>query len=222
MNPQPVNFLNRMGVVKVKNIFTLTIGILVIIFVGLSLSYSEEKKEVSDKGLSSSQIPVDSDKYIIGPEDVLSILVWKEEALSQTAVVVRTDGKISLPLIDEIQAAGYTPMQLKEMLTEKFKQFVESPIVTVMVREAKSFKVYIGGQVKTPGVYTLVKEITILQIIPLAGGFTDWANQRKILLIRTEGGQEKRFTINYKKIISGQDPINNMVLKPGDTIIVPD
>jgi polysaccharide biosynthesis/export protein len=210
-----------LGAVKVKNIFTLTIGILVIIIAGLSLSYSQETKEVSDKGLSPSQIPVNSDKYIIGPEDVLSILVWKEEALSQT-VVVRTDGKISLPLIDEIQATGYTPLQLKEVLTEKFKQFVESPLVTVIVRETKSFKIYIGGQVRSPGVFTLVKEINILQLIPMAGGFTDWANQRKILLIRKEGEQEKRFTIDYKKIISGKDLSNNIILKPGDTIIVPD
>ncbi len=184
---------------------------------------AQNEKEVSTKSTASSGAPVppDSDKYLIGPEDVLFIQVWKEEQLSQP-VMVRTDGKISLPLIDEIQAAGLTPLQLKEVLTQKFKQFVETPIVTVMVREAKSFKVYIGGQVAKPGVYTLVEEITLLQLIPLAGGFTEWANQRKILLVRKEGGQEKRITINYKKIISGKDLSNNVILKPGDTIIVPD
>ena len=186
-----------------------------------NLVIAQTDKGSSAKSTSSAQIPPDSDKYLIGPEDVLFIQVWKEEALSQQ-VMVRSDGKISLPLIDEVQAAGLTPLQLKEVLTQKFKAFVESPTVTVIVREAKSFKVYVSGQVAKPGAYTLVEEITILQLIPLAGGFTQWANQRKILLIRKEGGKEKRFTINYKKIISREDLNNNMVLKPGDTIIVPD
>jgi len=194
-----------------------------VIFQGIVIAQNE--KEVSKKTTAPAQVPLpvppDSDKYLIGPEDVLFIQVWKEEQLSQS-VMVRTDGKISLPLIDEIPAAGLTPLQLKEVLTQKFKQFVETPIVTVMVREAKSFKVYISGQIARPGVYTLVEEITFLQLVPMAGGFTEWANQRKILLVRKEGGQEKRITINYKKIISGEDLSNNVILKPGDTIIVPD
>lgn len=199
--------------------------VILLIFMSLvmvqALAYAQNQKESSTSPGSQSQVPPDSDKYLIGPEDVLFIQVWKEEQLSQT-VMVRTDGKISLPLIDEIQAAGLTPLRLKEVLIQKFKQFVETPIVTVMVREAKSFKIYIGGQVAKPGVYTLVEEITLLQLIPMAGGFTEWANQRKILLVRKEGGQEKRFTINYKKIITGKDLSNNLMLKPGDTIIVPD
>ena len=206
----------------IKKIYVSVILLIVMSFVIVqALAYAQSQREVSAKPASQSQVPPDSDKYLIGPEDVLFIQVWKEEQLSQT-VMVRTDGKISLPLIDEIQAAGLTPLRLKEVLTQKFKQFVETPIITVMVREAKSFKVYIGGQVVRPGVYTLVEEITLLQLIPLAGGFTEWANQRKILLVRKEGGQEKRITINYKKIISGEDLSNNLILKPGDTIIVPD
>ena len=197
------------------------IVMLMIIFFGLSLSNSQETKAIPGKGLSQSQVPPDSDKYVIGPEDVLQILVWKEETLSQS-VMVRSDGKISLPLIDEIQAAGLTPLKLKEVLTERFKEFVENPLVTVMVREARSFKVFVSGQVAKPGVFTLVGETTILQIIPMAGGFTEWANQRKVLLIRRENGRESRMTINYKKIISGEDINANILLKPGDTIIVPD
>ena len=200
--------------------FTLIV-MLMIIFFGLSLSNSQETKEIPGKGLPQGQVPPDSDKYVIGPEDVLQILVWKEETLSQS-VMVRSDGKISLPLIDEIQAAGLTPLKLKEVLTEKFKKFVDNPLVTVMVREARSFKVYVSGQVAKPGVFTLVGETTILQIIPMAGGFTEWANQRKVLLIRREKGRESRMTINYKKIISGEDINANILLKPGDTIIVPD
>jgi polysaccharide export outer membrane protein len=200
--------------------FTL-IAMLMVIFFGFSLSDSQETKEIPGKGLPQGQVPADSDKYVIGPEDVLQIHVWKEETLSQS-VMVRTDGKISLPLIDEVQAAGLTPLKLKEVLTEKFKKFVDNPLVTVMVREARSFKVYVSGQVAKPGVFTLVGETTILQIIPMAGGFTEWANQRKVLLIRRENGRESRITINYKKIISGEDINANILLKPGDTIIVPD
>jgi polysaccharide biosynthesis/export protein len=198
---------------------------LILILMSLILAHgfglAQNEKEASVKSTSPVQVPPDSDKYLIGPEDVLYIQVWKEELLSQT-VMVRNDGKITLPLLDEVQAAGLTPLQLKEVLTQKLKQFVETPIVTVIVREAKSFKVYIGGQISRPGVYTLVEEISILQLVPLAGGFTQWANQRKILLIRKEGGQEKRYTINYKKIISGEDLSGNLIVKPGDTIIVPD
>ena len=203
-----------------KNLLMAIINLMIMVL-SLPLIYAQMGKEAPASSASQGQVPVDSDKYIIGPEDGLAIQVWKEEALSQ-AVVVRTDGKISLPLIDEVQAAGLTPLQLKEVLTQKFKAYVEDPIVTVMVREARSFKVYITGQVARPGVFSLVGETTILQIIPMAGGFTEWANQKKILIIRREKGQESRMTINYKKIIDGSDLGSNILLKPGDTIIVPD
>lgn len=194
---------------------------LMILVLSFPLIYAQMGTGAPASSASQGQVPVDSDKYIIGPEDGLAIQVWKEEALSQ-AVVVRTDGKISLPLIDEVQAAGLTPLQLKEVLTQKFKAYVEDPIVTVMVREARSFKVYISGQIARAGVYTLVGETTFLQLIPMAGGFTEWANQKKILLIRKDKGQETRMIINYKKIISGEDMSHNILLKSGDTIIVPD
>jgi polysaccharide export outer membrane protein len=186
-----------------------------------NLALGQNQKEISAQPTSQSPVPPDSDKYLIGPADILFIQVWNEGHLSQK-VMVRSDGKISLPLIDEVQAAGLTPMRLKEVLTQKFKQFVEIPIVTVMVTDANSFKVYLGGQIVKPGVYTLVEEITLLQLVTMAGGLTEWANPRKILLVRKEGEKERRFTLNYKKIISGEDLSHNMILKPGDTIIVPD
>jgi polysaccharide export outer membrane protein len=166
-------------------------------------------------------VPADSTNYIIGSEDVLYIHVWKEEHLSRT-VPVRIDGKISIPLVDEIQAAGLTPLQLKELLMKRLKEFVDIPNISVMVMEANSFKVYISGQVRNPGVYRLRSETTLLQIIPMVGGFTEWANQKKILIIRKENGKEKRMTVNYKKIVKGDDPSSNIILKSGDTIIVPD
>jgi len=185
-----------------------------------SLAFAQQEKEVLLKKQAQSEIQVDSSDYVIGPEDVLYIYVWKEEALTRT-VPVRMDGNISLPLIDEVHAAGLTPLQLKEVLIDKLKKFVDAPNVSVTVMEANSYKVYVSGQVRTPGVYRLRSETSILQIIPMAGGFTEWADQKKILVIRKEGGKEKRITVNYKKIIQGKDPDGNVVLKAGDTIIVP-
>jgi polysaccharide export outer membrane protein len=158
------------------------------------------------------------DQYVIGPEDVLQIEVWREKNLSGT-IPVRMDGKISLPLVYDVQAAGLTPLELKENLREKLKEFVDDAQVSVAVVEANSFKVYVSGQIKTPGVFKLRTEMTLLQIIPMAGGFTDWANQKKILVVRKEGGTEKRIRVNYKKMVDGKEPA--FVLKPDDTIIVP-
>jgi polysaccharide export outer membrane protein len=198
------------------------IGIIValICLVGIPMAYSQDDKAApAQKKPQPEWMPI-SESYVIGPEDVLYIHVWKEEALSRT-VPVRTDGKISLPLIDDIKAAGYTARQLKDVLTKRLKEFIDNPVVSVTVTEANSYKVYVSGQVKTPGVYRLKNETTILQIIPMAGGFTDWANQKKILIIRKEDGQEKRITVNYKKILKGDAPESNTILRPGDTVIVP-
>ena len=173
------------------------------------------------QGRPEMKIAADSETYVIGPEDVLDIFVWKENELSRR-VPVRQDGRISLPLVGEIQAAGLSPLKLKEQLIEKLKDYIEVPNVTVTVVEANSFKVYVSGMVARPGVFPLRSETTIAQIIPMAGGFTEWANQRKILVLRKENGKETRMTINYKKIMSGEDFSQNITLKPGDTIIVPD
>ena len=166
------------------------------------------------------EVTADSETYVIGPEDVLSITVWREEALSRQ-VPVRSDGKISLPLVDEIHAAGLTPLQLKEKLTLRLKEFIENPNVSVIVTAANSQKVYVSGEVRTPGVYPLRGETTLLQVIPMAGGFTEWADQKKVLIIRKESEKDKRIVVNYKKIVSGEDMSYNVVLKPGDTVIVP-
>jgi polysaccharide export outer membrane protein len=178
---------------------------------------AQEGKAVDPAGKVQGAVTADSDQYIIGPEDVLLIHVWKEEALTRT-LPVRIDGKISLPLLDDIQAAGLTPLQLKETLAKKLKDFLEDPTVTVTVMEANSFKAYISGEVRTPGVYKLHKELTLVKLIIMAGGFTEWADQKKILIITKEKGAEKRINANYKMIIEGQDP--DIVIKRGDTIIV--
>jgi len=200
--------------------FCLLIAALAIFSSSPAMTYAQAGREDLQKKQAQAEIAADSNHYVIGPEDVLYIHTWKEELLSRQ-VPVRMDGKISLPLIDEVQAAGVTPLQLKEVLIEKFKRFMDNPSVSVIVMEANSFKVYVSGQVKTPGVYRIRGETSLLQIIPMAGGFTDWANQKKILIIRKEDGKEKRITVNYKKIVAGNEPVSNSILKSGDTIIVP-
>jgi polysaccharide export outer membrane protein len=198
------------------------IGIMgaIILFIMTNMAYPQADKEILSRKEAQAEIATDTDQYVIGAEDVLYIHVWKEEAFTRT-VPVRIDGKISLPLVQDVKAAGLTPLQLKEVLTRKLKEFVENPVVSVTVMEANSYKVYVSGQVKTPGVYRLRSETSVAQIIPMAGGFTEWANQKRILIIRNENGREKRITVNYKKILSGSDPSLNITLKPGDAIVVP-
>jgi polysaccharide export outer membrane protein len=203
-----------------RKLFGFAMIVALIFWVGVPMAFSQEDKEGPEKKKTQPEWMAVSESYMIGPEDVLSIHVWKEEALSRT-VPVRMDGKISLPLIDDVQAAGYTARQLKEVLTKRLKEFIDNPNVSVTVVEANSFKVFISGQVRSPGVYRLRSETSLLQFIPMVGGFTDWANQKKILIIRKEDGKEKRITVNYKKIIKGDSPESNIILKAGDTIIVP-
>lgn len=169
-----------------------------------SLSYPQTGQQRPPEAQAQTQVATDSDTYIIGPEDVLHISVWKEEALSRT-VTVRLDGKISLPLIDEVQAAGHTPLRLKEILTKRFQEFIDAPDVSVMVLETRSYKVYISGQVRTPGVIPLRSETSLAQAILLAGGFTDWGTPKRIMVVRKEGGQQKVTTVDYKPRRPGLD-----------------
>jgi len=158
-----------------------------------------------------------SNEYRIGVEDVLNIHVWHEDSISKV-VPVRNDGKISLPLLDDIHAAGKTPLELKQHITERLKEFIDDPIVTVIVSEQNNFKVYVSGQVRTPGMHRLRSKGTLLQVIPLSGGFTEWANEKKIVLIRTSDGKEEKKIINYKKLL---DTGSDFELRPGDVIVVP-
>lgn len=204
-----------------KRVINIGIIGLVVLFTFTQNSFSQTEKETVLKKESQAEVAPDSDSYIIGPEDVLYIHVWGEEKTLSKQITVRIDGKISMPLVDDIQAAGLTPLKLKGKLTERLKEFIETPNVTVIVMEANSFKVYVQGQVKNPGVLRLRTETSIAQAISMVGGFTEWANQSKIIVLRKEDGKEKRFLINYKRIIEGKDLDSNIFLKAGDTIIVP-
>jgi polysaccharide export outer membrane protein len=201
-----------------KNFFRAGLLMGAILLVLPTCAHTQADKEALSKKQAQGEIVADSSQYVIGPEDNLYIHVWKEETLSRT-VPVRIDGKISLPLIDEIQAAGLTPLQLKENLVKKFREFVDIPNVSVIVMEANSFRVFVSGYVRSPGVVRLRTETSILQLIIQIGGFTEWADQKKVLIIRKENGKEKRITVNYKRIVNGKDP--DFILKSGDTIIVP-
>jgi polysaccharide export outer membrane protein len=196
-----------------RKVFSMGIKATIVLLLAVSFSLLQEKQGATDK-------PVDNPNYVIGPEDVLHIRVWKEEALTMT-VPVRSDGVISLPLINDVQASGLTPLQLRDSLTEKFKRFIDNPTVTVVLMEANSFKVFVTGQVRNPGVFRLRGETTLLQIIIMAGDFTDDANPRKIVIIRREHGKDKRLNINYGEIINGVNPEANVVLRPGDTVVIP-
>jgi polysaccharide biosynthesis/export protein len=200
-----------------KKALTAILAASVLCIAAPSLCNAQGGKTVDPAGKSQGAIAADSDQYIIGPEDVLLIYVWREDAFTRT-LPVRMDGKISLPLLDDIQAAGLTPLQLKEALTDKLKGFVDNPTVTVTVMEANSFKVYLSGEVSKPGVYNLRSETTLVKLIIMSGGFTEWANQKKILIITKEKGAEKRITANYKKIIEGEEP--DVLIHRGDTVIV--
>jgi polysaccharide biosynthesis/export protein len=160
-------------------------------------------------------------EYTIGVGDILDIVTWKEPDFSKEEILVRLDGKISFPLLDDVQAAGLSPIQLKKNIEAKLKVYVASPSVTVSVRNAASQRFYILGEVANTGEYPLVKDLTVLQAFALAGGFTEWASKKEIILFRREGGKEKVIRINYKDIIKGKDFSQNVAIRADDTIIVP-
>lgn len=158
--------------------------------------------------------------YVIGPEDVLDVSVWKEQELTRT-LPVRPDGKISMPLLNDVQAAGLTPTQLAVSITEKLKKYLTAPQVTVMVSQINSQRVYVIGEVTRPGAYPMLPGMTVLQAISSAGGLTQFANAKKIFLLRTENGSQDKHPFNYKDVLDGKRPDENRVLKAGDTVVVP-
>jgi polysaccharide export outer membrane protein len=159
--------------------------------------------------------------YVIGPQDVLGIVVWGEERFSGD-VVVRPDGQISLTLLNDIPAAGSTPEQLAERITKAAAQYVESPKATVIVRTINSQQVFITGNVGQPGMHPLRTNMTVLQLIAVAGGLLEFADAEKILIVRPEAdGRTKYLRFNYKDVIKAKNVQQNVVLAPGDTVVVP-
>lgn len=158
--------------------------------------------------------------YVVGPEDVLTVVVWREKDLS-TDVVVRPDGRITLPLINDVVAQGLTPDALRDQLTTQFAKFVEDPSVSVVVKQINSRKVFITGMVGKPGAFPLTSTMTVLQLISMAGGLNEFARSKEIVVMRTENGQPKALKFNYEDVRKGRKLSQNIELKPNDTVLVP-
>ena len=159
-------------------------------------------------------------EFVIGPEDVLKIHVWKHENISVT-VPVRSDGKISIPLINDVEAAGSTPNQLKDEIAKRLEKYIEEPTVSVIVETINSIKVNVSGNVNAPGVYSIGREITLVEAISLAGGLAEFADPEKVKIIRKENGIDKIYEVNYSAILNGEDLKQNIALLPGDSVVVP-
>jgi polysaccharide export outer membrane protein len=167
-------------------------------------------------GMSGTQATSD---YMIGADDVLHISVWKEPDLSET-LPVRPDGKISMPLLGDVDAAGMTPADLGKSITEKLKKYIADPRVTVVVNAMNSQRVFVTGEVNKPGAISLLPHMTVLQALASAG-FTQFANVKAIYLLRNENGRQVKHPFNYKEVVKGNHAEQNIPLKPGDTIVVP-
>lgn len=180
-------------------------------------SDGKDKPATAGAQPSNPSASLASPSYVIGADDMLMVSVWKEPDLT-TTLPVRPDGNISLPLLNDVPAAGLTPMQLAASITEKLKKYVADPRVTVVVTQINSQKVFVTGEVLHTGAIQLLPNMTVLQALADAG-FTQFANLKGIYLLRTENGKEQRIPVNYKKLVKGQAA--NITLKPGDTIVVP-
>src|SRR5437016_6071635 len=184
---------------------------------------------ISGPGLGSAAAPAEDHgakptpaqgDYRIGPEDVLDIAVWNNASLSRT-VPVRPDGKISLPLLNDVQAAGLTPMQLRDVLIKKLAEYTPTPEVSVIIREVHSFKISVIGEVKRPGRHELKSRATVLDALALAEGLSEFAARGRIVILRPDGNTLKRIPFNYNKVVSTDGELENFMLQPGDIIVVP-
>lgn len=186
---------------------------------------NNNKQKPADANAAAAQTApkkpaTDDPNYVIGPQDVLDISVWKEPELTR-AVPVRPDGKISMPLLNDVQAAGKTPLQLSADITAGLKKFVTDPQVTVIVTTINSQRVFILGEVNRAGAYPLLPNMTVLQALSSAGGFTIYANLKKIYVLRVEDGKQVKHPFNYKDVLAGKAADQNIFVKAGDTIVVP-
>lgn len=167
-------------------------------------------------GMAADPMP----EFVIGVEDVLQILMPDHPELSVT-VPVRPDGRISLPLVDDVTAAGLSPDELKASLVEAYRAFVTIPNISVLVQEIHSLKVYILGEVIAPGAFDLQRPVRVLQAIALAGGFTQYAEKNRVIVLREMDGKQERLEINLKRVYSGDSIEENILLRPGDTLVIP-
>jgi polysaccharide export outer membrane protein len=218
------------AVMRLKADYAIVAGILLFTASGSLLaqtvSGSSNPESVRAAGSAPDQVTppasrIHNNGYVIGDDDVLEINVWKEQELSRT-IPVRSDGKISLPLVGEIQAAGRTPVQLEEEITDRLRNFITEPAVTVMVQKINSLKFNVMGEVSKPGAYPLTTSMTVMDAIAAAGGFKDFAKKKSIYVLHTgPDGKELRAKFNYEDFVKGHNPQQNVRLQPGDTVVVP-
>ena len=188
---------------------------------GLAACAGTAREQPSAEQLETGAVQA-QEEYVIGPKDVLAIVVWREPELSLGSVEVRLDGKISVPLIDEVQAAGRTPLQLKEEITLRLQDFITAPVVTAVVVSVGSKLVYVIGEVTREGPLTMQPEMRVLSAIALAGGLNPFAGKGRIKIIRIQGAAPAEFNFDYDSFVDGQDLAQNILLLPGDTIVVPE
>ena len=194
-------------------------SIIITILITLMLTTPVFSTEDDKKNPEQSSV-TPSEDYIIYPGDVLEIVTWKEPDFTKE-VIVRNDGKFSFPLLDDVRAENLTTMQVKQIIEKGLNEYIDSPVVTVILKSPQSQKYYILGEIQKTGEYQIAKRLTVLQAFALAGGFTEWASKKEIILLRVEQGKQRIIRINYKNIIKGKDLDQNVVVKPDDTIIVP-
>jgi polysaccharide export outer membrane protein len=208
-----------------------TVLVAAVVTVGMSAAYAQETKKetkteskpasVSEKPASGQSVAQVDPDYVIGSEDLLMINVWREPEMSRT-VSVRPDGKITLPLIGDFEAAGATPKQLQDRLSKKLQTLVTNPEVSVIVQEIRSKSFNVIGEVGHPGTFPLSKSMTILDAIALSGGFKDYAKPNKMYVLRrSPDGKTVKIAVNYKKVVRGEAPEQNIELETRDTIVVP-
>ena len=200
------------------------VAVLLAAAIPVQAQQDDNKKQASDANAAAQAAPkkpaTDDPNYVIGAQDVLDISVWKEPELTR-AVPVRPDGKISMPLLNDVQAAGRTPLQLAADITAGLKKFMTDPQVTVIVTTINSQRVFILGEVNRAGAYPLLPNMTVLQALSSAGGFTIYANLKKIYVLRIEDGKQVKHPFNYKDVLAGKAADQNIIVKAGDTIVVP-
>lgn len=179
---------------------------------------SKGYSDVSSQTVTANEVVAEN--YQLGPGDDIEISVWKEPDLTRK-MVVRPDGKISYPLIGEVQAAGKTVKELKQEISKRLEKFVTDAQVTVLLVESKNYKIYVTGQVNRPGEFSVARPTDVLQALALAGGLTPFAKSRKIVVLRRSSGSEERFPFDYKSVSRGKYMDQNRILLPGDTVVVP-
>ena len=170
--------------------------------------------------IAATAVPLLPPSYVIGPEDVLQVMFWRDADMSGE-VTVRPDGKISLPLLNDVHAAGLTPEQLRARIMEQARNYVDTPNATVVVKAINSRKVFVMGAIEKPGIYPLAGGMTVLQLIATAGGLKEFAKSDEIRIIRTVNGQDMRYEFNYGRVVAGKNLKQNIDLKPSDTVVVP-